>query len=782
MDGRYVDVAVDGPPAFLNLFTYHVPARLLVSVGSMVLVPFGRRQVLGVVFRRSAVPSIPDPRDVISTVGDSPIMSAAQVATAGWVSYHYRCPPYQAASLFFSVETTHRIQTLVRATDSILEPTDETERNVLAKLRAGGPQTLEKLSRRFPADDVASAVHRLKSSGLATSSFTAARHSPVTADAVAVLTRMPAHISKPGSARAAILQALEQGEASLSGLRAVAPGAPAALRALVKEGVVSIRENGPAEKPAMQPGPALTPDQERTWAELRPAIGQGGVFLLHGVTGSGKTEIYLRALEEVIRQGKQGIVLVPEISLTPQAEQRFSARFPGRVVVLHSRMSEVERRRRWQRVREGQADVVVGSRSALFAPLPSLGVIVLDEEHDWSYKQTEPPRYHARDTAIELGKHTGATVILGSATPDAGTYQAALDGEIRLLSLPSRARGGQLPPVRVVDMRAELRAGNRSMFSRVLRDALAGTLARGEQAILYLNHRGSASVVLCRDCGYTARCRRCDTVLTYHASEDKLVCHLCNARRANPASCPECGSRRIRYIGLGTESIAHETTALFPEARVLRLDSDVAHGRAEQDKVLDRFAAGEADILVGTQLVAKGLDVSGVTLVGVVNADIGLFLPDFRAGERVFQQLMQAAGRAGRGGLGLAVIQTYSPGHYVIQAAASHDYSAFFRQEIAHRAEQQYPPFSQLGRLLFSHYSDEKAMHEAEMLAARLDDLRQTTGADIDLFGPAPAYHRIVRNRYRWQIIVRGSDVSKFLAAAAIPTRWEVDIDPQSLL
>ncbi|HIE39123.1 MAG TPA: primosomal protein N', partial [Anaerolineae bacterium] len=426
----------------------------------------------------------------------------------------------------------------------------------------------------------------------------------------------------------------------------------------------------------------LTPDQRAAWATLQSAIRnpQPAIFLLHGVTGSGKTELYLRAVAEVLAQGRKAIVLVPEISLTPQAVARFAGRFPGRVSVVHSQLSDGARYDVWRRARAGLVEVVIGPRSALFTPLSPLGLVVLDEEHDPSYKQQSRPAYHARETALELARLTGATVVLGSATPSLESYLRARRGEFRMLTLgrrilgharrladlqvvyhvpqlryralregPVEARYLPLPPVKVVDMRAELKAGNRSIFSRALAGALDEALGRGEQAILFLNRRGRATFVLCRDCGYVARCPRCDVPLTVHGRRAVLVCHHCDHRESPPGECPRCGGTRIRHFGLGTEGVEAAVRERWPQARLLRWDRDTARTAEAHWNILQRFSDGQADVLVGTQMIAKGLDLPLVTVVGVISADTGLNLPDFRAAERTFQLLEQVAGRAGRG-------------------------------------------------------------------------------------------------------------------------------------
>ncbi len=640
--------------------------------------------------------------------------------------------------------------------------------------------------------------------------------------------------------------------------------------------------------------PPLTPDQEAAWAviqdELAGGIGQrpcptgegigqrprptvsgpttavscGGAvttngrhsaraptpILLMGVTGSGKTELYLRATEEVLAQGRCALILVPEISLTPQTVQRFAVRFPGQVGLWHSGMSEGERYDTWRRARQDDIKIVVGARSALFTPFPKLGLIVLDEEEDTSYKQKRRPYYHAREVAEELARRTGALLIMGSATPTLEATLRAQEGRYRMLQLSRRVLGhrrriadwqvhlhlsgsryrpleedkqsvGQrgarpcptdrnkkrpleawtigLPPVQVVDMRAELKAGNRSIFSHALQDAVDRALHRKEQVILFLNRRGTATYVFCRDCGWVAQCPRCDIPLTYHGGLGILLCHRCGYRGASVnvkrdlaqqeravqrARCPQCGSGRVRAFGLGTSGLETRIYERWPEAYVLRWARDTARTHAAHQAILGRFARGEADILVGTQMIARGLDLPAVTVVGIISADTGLNLPDFRAAERTFQLLTQVAGRAGRGLMGGRVIlQTYHPEHYAIQHAAIHDYAGFAKQELAFRHEAGYPPFIRLARFVYRHPSASHAQEAAEALATTLKRALEAAGLPMsDLIGPSPAFFTRVRGRYRWQIILRSVDPTTFLREISIPAGWIVDIDPVDVL
>jgi primosomal protein N' (replication factor Y) len=598
------------------------------------------------------------------------------------------------------------------------------------------------------------------------------------------------------------------------------------LRDLEAHGLVRIEEEEVWRDPLAgrdffpEAPPKLTPDQEAVWQEIKRGIASRTshpVYLLHGVTGSGKTEIYMRALEEVLSMGLQAIVLVPEISLTPQTIRRFAVRFPGRIAVIHSKLSLGERYDTWRRIRAGLVDVVIGPRSAIFAPLKRIGLIVIDEEHETSYKQERTPRYHAREVAIKLAELVKAVVILGSATPDVVSYYKAKRGEYKLLRLKKRIMGHRrrieeqgkrlgvpksryvirevgpdyedalymdLPPVEVIDLRQELKAGNRGIFSRTLQREIGKALERGQQVILFLNRRGAATFIICRDCGYVLKCSRCDVPLTYHTHKETLLCHHCNRRRDVPLSCPNCLSRRIKFFGIGTQKVEEALLELFPNARTLRWDRDTTGGKWTHEIFLQRFISHEADVLIGTQMIAKGLDMPLVTLVGVVTADTSLHLPDFRSGERTFQLLAQVAGRAGRSFLGgKVIIQTYTPEHYSIQAASRHDYEGFYHEEISFRREQGLPPFTKLAKLVYLHSKQKRCQEEAERIHRLLSERVARLGlSGVDLIGPAPCFLGRIRGKYRWQIIVRARSPQALLSDFTLPLGWRIDIDPVSIL
>ena len=726
----FVEVAVQTGVPYRQAFSYAVPDGMSVTPGSGVLVPFGRHTLAGVVLDVAERPAYTGETRHLLAAADA-LLSPAQIELASWLSRRYLAPLYPCVALMLPPGFDRRLQvTVAAASDAPAPELSGPALKLLARVRAAGEVELSRLRRSFRADTGA-LLAELRARGLVRERLTFA---------------VPPIESAPVTAA-----------------------------------------------PVSAPPP--TPGQRRALASIGPAVGRSGVagrrppvFLLHGVTGSGKTEVYLAALERAVARGRRGIVLVPEIALTPQAVARFEARFPGRVAVLHSEVTGLRRERLWHAIRAGRYDVVIGPRSAIFAPQPDLGLIVVDEEHEWTYKQHDAePRYHARDAALKLAQLNGATVILGSATPDVVSYARARAGHYALLEMRERVgtrAARSLPAVEIVDLARELREGNRGIFSRALDAALAETLARGEQAILFLNRRGSASFILCRDCGYVPHCSGCRVPYTVHLAGERLRCHQCNRQRRMLGACPACGGARLRLFGLGTQRVEAEVRARFPEARVLRWDRDVARKAADHAEILSALARGEADVVVGTQMLAKGHDLPNVTLVGVVSADIALHMPDYRSGERAFQVLTQVAGRAGRGERpGRVIVQTYTPEHYAIRAAAAHDYGAMFDAEMRVRREAGYPPFGRLARLLYGHTNAAYAEEEARRLAAELRDLRRRRGLPgEEIIGPAPAFHARLRGRWRWQVLVRAPDPAALLAGVTLKKGWSADIDPVSLI
>lgn len=499
----------------------------------------------------------------------------------------------------------------------------------------------------------------------------------------------------------------------------------------------------------------LTEDQQRAMGPILNSIENKlhEVFLLYGVTGSGKTEIYLQTIQDVIEKGREAIVLVPEIALTPQMVNRFKGRFGNLVAVLHSGLSAGEKYDEWRKIQRKEVRVVVGARSAIFAPFENLGIIIIDEEHETSYKQEEMPRYHARDVAIERAKKNNCPVVLGSATPSLESFARAQKGVYTLLSLPNRMNKRALPAVEIIDMREELRAGNRSMFSGKLFELLKERIERKEQSVLFLNKRGHSSFVMCRDCGYVMNCPNCDISLTYHKVKEQMKCHYCGFESYVPSQCPECSSDYIRYFGTGTQKVEDELGKILPEAKVIRMDVDTTGQKGAHERLLKEFHEGKADILLGTQMIAKGLDFPNITLVGVLSADTMLHLPDFRSSEKTFQLLTQVSGRAGRHELpGEVIIQTYTPEHYSVELAGTQDYDRFYHREMMMRKAHHYPPFYYLALITISHEELMTVVSATEKIAAFV---RSRLSNHAVVLGPAASPIPRINNRYRYHCLIK---------------------------
>ena len=808
---RYAEVVVDartGKPG--DTFTYSVPPHLQAEPGHLVRVPFGPRTLHGVVTGLRETPNVDYTRPIASLVEEQPLLAPQRLELGRWLADYYRAPAFDAFAPMLPPGMRGSAQTYVQAIadqpPGIEERLPKGAQRLLAYLRTNpGPHRSASLT-AILGPWVRNAIRALVEAGAASETLTEPRHKT----SLPRKTWLAPAVSASALRELATEQPRAPRRAELLRELAGSPGGLAAADARKRYGrtaVAKVIEMGLATLQAAPPAPEMVPlapllptsDQQHALAALTRAMDDASttprVWLLHGATGSGKTEVYLQAIAHCLAKGQRAIALVPEVALTPQMTERFEERFPGEVGLLHSRLTPAQQRDEWWRIFRGERSVVIGPRSALFAPVEDLGLIVLDEEHEWTYKQSDAqPHYHARDAAEQLASLTGAVVVLGSATPDIVTAWRANRGLIGKLSMPARIeRSGaltSLAQVDVVDMRTELREGNRSIFSRLLQQRLQDTLAAGRQAVLFLNRRGAASVVACRSCGFVLRCRRCSTTLTYHrpfdgAGAGQLRCHHCGRGRAEPRRCPRCRSIHIRYLGLGTQRVVDEVSRLAPDARVLRWDSDTTSATGAHERLLRSFAEGEADVLVGTQMVAKGLDVPSVDLVGVVLADIGIHMPDFRAPERTFQLLTQVTGRAGRGPqAGYAVVQTYLPDHYAIQAAAGQDYAAFYATEMEHRRAQGNPPFSRLVRLLYDGHSDRRtAQNEAQQLAGRLRrTVREWDMRGVDVIGPAPTYPPRIRNAWRWQLLIRAPEPRLLLDKLSIPSAWRVDVDPVNIV
>jgi primosomal protein N' (replication factor Y) len=809
---NYAEVAVNSPGS-RSTFCYAVPPGLNISAGQAVWVPFGSRVIQGIVLLLSDEPSIEETKEIAGIVTGFPFLSPIQIKLAQWISERYFAPPFDALALMLPPGFERRAITCFQLTDSQVDlPLTPEQRQTLNIIRERKKTSLAEMEKTIGKKKASQIIDQLLDRQLIikTLELEKARVKPKTLSYIKLIAdRKDIEAEKDRLDKARAYKQIELLEfmseqaqpISISELRKRLNCSPATIKALENCHLVSVERLRVRRDPLARlsfttsPPPVLTSSQQTAWESIQDVIvkkarksGSPPVFLLFGVTGSGKTEIYLRALAQVIAAGKRGICLIPEIALTQQTVERFANRFPGRVAVLHSGLSLGEQFDEWQWIMEGNCDVVIGPRSALFAPLPSLGLIIIDEEHEWTYKQEDKsPRYHARDVAIRLAQLSDAVVILGSATPDIGSFHKAQQGEYQLVELKERItpRGyAPLPDVSIVDLREELKAGNTSLLSRSLLAAMKETLAQGEQTILFLNRRGTATFVRCRNCGFVFRCPRCSIALTYHSVEKKLICHRCRYFIPVSQSCPRCARRNLRFLGIGTQRVEEEIKHFFPEARLLRWDRDVITRRYAHEELLKNFRDHKADVLIGTQMIAKGLDLPQVTLAGVISADTGLNFPDFRSSERTFQLLCQVAGRAGRGvKAGKVIIQTYSPDNYTIEAAARHDYLGFYYKEIDYRRRYNYPPFSQLVRLVYSHTNEEICRREAERVYRLLLGEKTREGmVDFNIIGPVPAFAIRARGRYRWQLFLRGPDSTRMLSQLSLPRGWTVDVDPVGIV
>ena len=812
---RYAEVAVDAAVGHSRTFSYSVPPRFTVEPGQLVWVPFGRRVLQGLVVELVDMPKVPETRDILQAVEPSPLIGPEHIKLGRWISAHYRCSLFTAIAPLLPPGFEDNVRSRITAVPDAVAKTGDVKPESIAVLIG--------LTRKKTGMDEAEfakllggngdrEISRMVDKGLARRNLTMPRPrvAPKYESFILPPPETPPMISpKIDETEEPKLPARQEG--LLAAVREQKAPYPTALankefgngvgQALFGKGLVAMEwvraDAATIAKPSSEDGRqqhTLTIHQEEALAKITGAIEdpelQPGSFLLHGVTGSGKTEVYLRAIDQVVRQGRQAIFLVPEISLTPQTLERVNAWFPGRVAVMHSRLTSRQQFDQWWDIREGKYDVVVGPRSSLFAPLGDLGLIVIDEEHEWTYKQVEThPLYHARTSALQLGRLTGSPVVMGSATPDVETYYAATRGWHTLLELPDRVSAGpdrvsRLAQVEVCDMRQELRDGNRSIFSRALAQGLKECVANRHQAILFLNRRGASSIVQCRDCGHVVTCRSCSVSLTYHSNQERLLCHRCNRRTQMPNTCPSCRGAHIRQLGAGTQRVVEEVKKLLPGVTVDRLDADATRSGQDTEDTMARLTSGDTQVLVGTQMVAKGLDIPNVTLVGVVLADIGIYLPDFRAGERAFGLLCQVAGRAGRGeDIGRVIVQTYNPDHYAIQAAAAQDYQALYQYEIESRRGTGNPPFNEMVHLVFQAPNDDQALGHATETERTLTLRAETQGlTDIEVIGPAPGIPSRIRGRYRWHLTLRGRRLLRFIEGMEFPQGCTVDVDPVHVL
>jgi len=802
-------------------FTYGIPEHLQgqVRVGTRVLAPFGPRKITGYVvglmdhyegdFEIKLIQDLPD---------GAPVISEELLTLTRWVADYYNAgwgEVIKAALPGGIDEDHHEIFVLTDKGEAALQQHSLPQNSlkillVLQSKTSLNKKQIEKLLRKqFSAyslaqlvrDDYVSAQVKIKQKSVAYTTdkkvcLTLDHHTPEEIEKL--LKRSPKQRE--------LFELLTGKETLLSDLSKMLPGYSAPLRELKRKGLAetiavkqertAIDETDPewsAEAPQV-----FTDEQQSVFKQLVLSItaSEFKTFLLHGVTGSGKTEVYMRAIQQALDIGKTSIMLVPEISLTPQTVNRFQRRFGSKVAILHSGLTNIERYLEWKKIREEKVSIVVGARSAVFAPFKNLGVLIIDEEHDTSYKQDSVPRYHARETAIQRAQACGAVVILGSATPSLESSRKASTGEYEYLKLEERIGDRLLPVIRIVDMRKERDvAKNYSIFSIPLKQAMMDRLEQKEQMFLFLNRRGTANYVVCRKCGFVFECLRCSVSLTFHGNSKTLRCHYCDFSVSMPGKCVECSGEIIRFSGFGTQKLEEETQALFPKARIKRMDRDTMKTRGSFENIYNEMRAGDIDILIGTQMITKGHHFPNVTLVGVVYADLSLHIPDFRSSERTFQLLTQVAGRAGRGKIpGTVIVQAHNPDHYVFDYVPQHDYKGFFEKELSLRERLNYPPFTQLVALEIESETESEGEAAVNHLKQFLSEpVKQSPG--VELLGPSPAAMYRINNRFRWHLILRSQEtaplqslVSQCLANQQLrklttgKIKITVDVDPMNLL
>lgn len=794
---RCVQILIDLPTARMDKYlTYRVPEGLAEQelVGKRVLVRLGSSLTEGYVVAEAEPPYIGlAKRPILQILDHQPVINEDMLDLARWMAHSYLCPLSTALHAMLPRPLRHKKGQMVVA---LLEPAEGQEiqgmsalaQEFLRQLWSFGPLGYQQALNVLGQDE----LQLLKTQGIITLSGYY-QMTPPQAEHYYVLgdidpAEAQAQLQNKAPRQAEALRICHQhGLIEAKTLQKMVP--KHSIQALLTKGW--LRVSAPAALP-VSAAPILTAEQQAVLAALEPSLEkkQFSAWLLHGVTASGKTEIYLQAIQKILDRGHQAIMLVPEIALTRHLEQLYHNRFPG-IAVMHSQMPDGERYQAWQRIKNGQAGVVLGTRSAVFAPLPRLGLIILDEEHETTYKQEETPRYHAREVALHRGQQEGAAIIMGSATPALESYYRANQGEFRLLTMPARIAPARLPTVKIVDMRQHYRRGDHGPISIQLADAIKQRLQRQEQIILFLNRRGYAPVTICRACGQSVMCPHCAVSLTFHRDSECYLCHYCGYRQEVLVNCPVCGSPGLYPLGIGTQKLEEETSRMFPQARIGRLDVDSSRKPGAQKNILQSMKTRGMDILIGTQMVAKGLDYPGVSLVGIVDADITLNLPDFRANERTLQLIVQASGRAGRGqDAGEVLIQTYNPDHEVIRWAASQNYEGFYKAEIKSRQMLQYPPYTHIMRVVVWDHSENRARLVAEDIFNRIYEIIDAKEDKIAILGPAPSPINRLRGKYRHQILIKTenrdllSSIGRSLQGLKHPqeVRIEIDMEPMSTL
>ncbi|PID58091.1 primosomal protein N' [candidate division KSB3 bacterium] len=823
---QYVDVAVPLPVS--QSYSYRVPVELQedVELGKRVLVPFGRKVLTGCIVGFPEFPAVERLKEILDLLDSEPVVSETLRRLTKWISEYYACSWGVAikAALPSGMDSVHTLN--IHLCESALQSgsvdlfgesvrlpsvSGKLQKKILELLQQDCTLTLQELQKKLGRKNLRSSLYLLEKQGYVEIEEQLKSGTARTKRLQHIVLSMPAAeladidlLGTRAPKQARIFRFLKDvfpDDLPVVELQEALRFDPrSSINALAQKGYVKVYVKDVRRQPAAHftcqksSHLPLSQQQEDALKHILNAIDseEFRALLLHGVTGSGKTEIYMQAIAHVLSLKRRAIVLVPEISLTPLLTGRFFSRFEDNVAVLHSGLSTGERYDEWQRIRRGDVDVVIGARSAIFAPMSDVGLIVVDEEHEMSYKQDSEPRYHGRDTAVMRARIENIPIILGSATPSLESYYNAQTRKYQLLTIDERIDERPLPKVEILDRR---QGDSKHLFSNALEEAIRKVLSRGEQVLLFLNLRGFANFYLCKACGFVYECPRCNVSLTYHVVSHRLQCHYCDFSRTPPGRCEQCSSPDLRYRGIGTERIEQDIQLLFPDAEVARMDRDTVSGKNAHFKILQRFEQGDIDILIGTQMISKGHDFHNVTLVGVISAETGLHLPDFRAGERTFQLLTQVAGRTGRGRLrGEVMIQTYAPEHYAILAAQHHDYFAFYNREIVFRRQLNYPPFSRLINILLQSRDDEFTHETAVTLARQMRQHEQACQHRIAILGPSPAALTRLRSKFRYQILLKSAhslsmrrfvkeQLERFCGFTSLKDlQILVDVDPVNLL
>ena len=812
----YANVLImENPGNFDQILTYSIPATLKAEAGSLVLVPVRRQFCKGIILsfqeERPALNRIKEIKQVLP--GES-FVTKTGLQLAHWIAEYYVCSLNKAISLFLPPPVRMKEKLIYLLNKEVSGGVgelllQEQERKILELLRksTSGGLTSQEIGRRLGQPVQQELTYLLDNQFITLKKFFVpqvtsqeqvvfgikeGKQKIAVAEQEKMLKRAPR--------QKVLFEMLREKPYSVAELKEKGVYNRAALQALAAKNLIEISrkkmERNPLREELKNERPsALNMAQKQICEKIGQSLQGGqGKWLLYGVTGSGKTEVYLHVMEKVLAQEKQVLYLVPEIALTPQIISLLVAVFGEKVAVLHSALSPGERHDEWRKIQEGRASVVLGPRSAVFAPFSALGLIIIDEEHEHTYKQNEPdPRYDARCVAEKLAELTGAVLVMGSATPSLRSFLAASKGEYGLLTLPYRVASRPLPVVEIIDMKKEIKEGNSSIFSTKLLESLRRTFKAGEQAILFINRRGFHTYVMCRECGKPLTCPRCNITLNYHRAKGRLVCHYCNYVRVLPKNCPFCGSTYVRYFGTGTERVAEELAKFFPAIPFIRMDTDTTQKIDSHARMLKEFQEGKARVLIGTQMIAKGLDFPQVTLVGIVNPDFLLNMPDYQAGERSFQLMTQVAGRAGRGKEpGKVLIQTYNPEHYLFPSIVRQNYSDFYQQEIANRQMLQYPPFVYLARILVSGYNEKQVKQRIQLWVEVLKKQIFASEEGVELLGPGLAPLGFLKKRFRYHIIIKSNKLAVLQSLTRQirekaqeyggEIRTVIDIEPQSLL